>query len=349
VRTYDPLNFLQWVVWHASGVELYLAVTAIAVAPVVLVALYRAGSRGAERPAAFLTAFATVNVAALLVTALVVTSQDLPDLEIDRLHDRYLFYVFPLWLVVLVRWLVDGAPRPRVAFGAGVALAFVLALAFPYGRLDLEDGVKLFSGAGTALPAAIVELAGSAVAGAIVTILLVLALLAALARGVGARLAVGVLVAVFLLNAILVWGRAFNPPERDVFRGSELERLWVDELVPAGATVTVLDSACEDATLQRDSYFLTEFFNGSIEDVVALAGEEREAAVDADGRVVLEDGTPLEADYVVVQPRATLDGRQLGSGTSVGLTLWMVPGEVRVDVAPRGSSVPEGFCLPDPS
>jgi hypothetical protein len=347
VRTYDVVNLLQWVVWHAAAVELYLAVVAVAVAPVVLGALYRRATAGAERPAAFLVAFATVNAAALLVTATVVTFQDLPGFEIDRLHDRYLFYVVPLWLVVLVWWISAGSPRPRVALWTGVALAAVLALVFPYGQLDLENGVKLFSAVGTALPAAIVELAGSTLLGAAITVFAVLALLAGVVRreGGGARLAIGALVAVFLLNAILVWGRAFNPPERDVFDGTALERRWVDERVREGATVTVLESSCEDAPLARDSYFLTEFFNASIEDVLAIAVEEPDARVAEDGRVLLEDGGPLEAEYVVAAPGLRLDGRRLGSGTAVDLALWQVSGRVRV-VDSTGETSAEGFCPP---
>jgi Dolichyl-phosphate-mannose-protein mannosyltransferase len=350
VQSYNPFSVAKWLVWHASGAELFLAVAAVAVAPVVLAALYRAARAGEEREAAFVTAFATVNAAALLVTAVVVTSQSAPGYDVDRLHDRYLFYVFPLWLVVLVWWLRASAPRPRTALRIGLVLALLLAIAFPYGRLDLENGVLLFSAAGTALPSAIEELAGSTVAGAVVTVLFVAALLAAVARGrAGGRLAIGVLVAVFLLNAVLVWGRAFNPPEREVFDGTALERRWVDERVPEGATVTVLDSSCEDAPLQRDSFFLTEFFNGSIEDVVAFGGDAPRARIEADGVVVLEDGTPLEAEYVVAQPRVQLDGRELGSGTSTGLVLWEVGEPVRVVVRPVGSSVPEGFCLPGSS
>jgi hypothetical protein len=347
VATYDLFDLVQWLVWHAGAVEFYLAVVAVAVAPVVLVALYGRARAGAEREGAFLAAFATVNAAALLVTAAVVTFLDRPDVEIDRLHDRYLFYVFPLWLVVLVRWLETGAPRPRAALAVGVGVALALALAYPYGQLDLENGVKLVSAVGTALPAALQELAGSTVAGAVVTVALILALLAWVARSRerGSRLVLGTLVAVFALNALLVWGRAFNPPERDVFRGTELERLWIDERVPAGAAVTMLESTCEDAVLERDSYFLTEFFNDSVEGVLALARENPDARIGGDGGVVLEDGRPLESEFVVAPPGLRLDGREVASGTSVGLVLWEVAGPVRV-VAQRVEPEADGFCPP---
>ena len=181
-----------------------------------------------------------------------------------------------------------GAPRPRVTTRIGIGLAALLALFFPYWQLELQDGVKLFSGVGTAFPAALQEIAGSTLAGAVVTLVLVGLLLATVFRrpGVAPKVVYGALVGIFLVNAVLVWGRAFNPPEKAVFADPGLEQRWVDERVPEGASVTVLESFCEDAITERDSYFLTEFFNDSIDDVVRLA-ENPTGRIGADGSVVL--------------------------------------------------------------
>ena len=282
----------------------------VAVAPIVLSAYFARAREGSERHAAFVATFATVNAAALVSTAIAVTSQADPGFENPRLHDRYLFYVVPLWLIVLVWWVRAGAPRPRVATRIGIGLAALLALFFPYWQLELQDGVKLFSAVGTAFPAALEEIAGSALAGAIVTLVAVGLLLAAVFRrpGVATKVVFGALVGVFLVNALLVWGRAFNPPEGAVFPGSAPDRRWVDERVPEGATVTVLESQCEDAILERDSYFLTEFFNDSIDDVVRLT-ENATGRVGADGTVVLSSGEELEARFVVAQPGLRLRRR----------------------------------------
>ncbi len=347
---HNPFTVAAWVVRHAAALELYLAVVAVAVIPIVLAAFYVLARGGSARHAAFLSSFATVNLAALGATAVVVTIQDRPEIEIDRLHDRYLFYVVPLWLVALVWWLREGAPTPRIATRVGIGLAVVLALLFPYGQLDLENGVLLFSAVGTALPAAFEEIGGSTAAAAVVTLVLVVGLLLAVfrRRGSAAKIAIGALVAVFLFNSLLVWGRAFNPPEEQVFASPGLERRWVDEAVPEGATVTMLESSCEDSILERDSYFLTEFFNDSIEDVVDLVAEDPNATVEADGSVVLESGQPLEAEYVVAQPGARLEGESLATGTAAGLTLWRVDGPVRVAELTEPES-PSGFCLRVPS
>jgi dolichyl-phosphate-mannose-protein mannosyltransferase len=343
LRSYDVATLGKWLVQHAAGLELYLAVVPVAVSPIVLTLFFARAREGSERHAAFVAAFATLNAAALAVASIVVTTQDDPGLEIDRLHDRYLFYVVPLWLIVLVWWIVNGAPRPRTPMRVGIALAAVLALLFPYRDLDLEDGVKLFSGPGTAFPAAVDEIAGSTIVGAVVTLLLVGLLLVAAWRG-ATKAAVWALVVVFAVNSLLVWGRAFNPPEGAVFADQGLERRWVDERVPEGASVTMLESSCDGSVLERDSYFLTEFFNGSIGDVLDLVDRQPAARIAADG-TVLEDGAPLEADYVVAQPGARLQGTRLGSGTAAGLELWRVSGPVRVE----GVTEREGFCLELPA
>jgi Dolichyl-phosphate-mannose-protein mannosyltransferase len=339
LRSYDLAIVGKWLVQHAAGLELYLAVVPVAVSPIVLSVFFARAREGSERHAAFVAAFATINAAALAVAAIVVTSQDDPGLEIDRLHDRYLFYVVPLWLIVLVWWIANGAPRPRTAVRVGTVLAIALAIVFPYRELDLEDGVKLFSAAGTAFPAAIDEIAGSTLVGAVVTLVLVALLVVAFRRG-ATKAAVWALVAVFLVNTLLVWGRAFNPLEEAVFADPGLEQRWVDERVPEGASVTVLESSCAGSILERDSYFLTEFFNDSIGEVVDLVGAERTGSVRADGAVV-ENGAPLEAEYVVAQPGVRAQGTELATGTAARLVLWEVSGPVRFE----GGTGREGFCL----
>ena len=58
---------------------------------------------------------------------------------LDHLHDRYLFYVVPLWLVVLAVWLHDGLPRPVVAIAVGAGLALALPALIPFSQLAAEE------------------------------------------------------------------------------------------------------------------------------------------------------------------------------------------------------------------
>ena len=348
-RSYDLASLAKWVVWHLSALELYLAILPVAVAPIVVATYLTRARAGSVRHVAFVSAFVAINAFALAVAAAVVTYQDTPELEIDRLHDRYLFYVVPLWLIVLIAWIDAGVPLPRRTATVGAACALLLAALFPFHDLDLENGVKLFSAVGSALPAALKEIAGSTLVGAIIVIALTASLLAAvLTRTPQGRrqTAVATIVAVFLVNGLLVYGRAFNPPEADVFAGGASERRWIDGRAPEGADVTLLQSSCEDAPLERDSYILTEFFNSSVRDVVQIDGDPRGAQLAADGHVVLPSGARVEAEYVVAQPGLLLEGERIAEGTSVGLVLWGVTGPVRVADLRTVGEAGDRFCLP---
>ena len=346
VRVFDPVSIAEWLVYHAAGLELYMAVVPVAVAPIVCFAYFARARAGSERHGAFLATFVAVNAALLLLVAFVVANYEDTELGIDRLHDRYLFYVVPLWLILLFSWIRAGAPRPVRAAGLGASLALLLAVAFPYRELDIEDGTRLFSATGTALPAAIRELAGSALAGGIVVVLLT-ALLIAAALGrpeKAARVSIGALVAVFVLNGLLVWARAYNPPERDVFDRTRLERRWVDERVPEGASVALVQAPCAGAVLQRDSFYVTEFFNSSVGQVVDVGGEFPTGRLDGRGRVLLNSGKALEADHVVAQPGVPIRGRRVGSGTSAGLVLWEIDVPVRIDGAASSGDLVRRAC-----
>ena len=120
-RGYDPFGVVKWVVYHLADFELYLAVIPLAVAPIVLARLVRSGRAGSTVDSAFASLFLATNATGLLVVAAFTSTP----WGYDRLHDRYGFYLLPLWLVVFAVWLADGLPRPLVATATGVALALV--------------------------------------------------------------------------------------------------------------------------------------------------------------------------------------------------------------------------------
>jgi len=332
VRVFDPVTIAKWLVYHVAGLELYLAVVPLAIAPIACAAYLARARQGSEPHGAFLATFVAVNVALAVLVAFVVANYEDTGLGIDRLHDRYLFYVVPLWLILLISWVRSGAPRPRAAAALGVGFALLLAVLFPYRELDIEDGTRLFSAVGTAVPAAVRELAGSALVGGIAVVLLAAGLIGAAFRRPekAARVAIGALAAVFVLNGLLVWARAYNPPERDVFDGTRLERRWVDARVPEGASVALVQAPCADAVLERDSFFVTEFFNSSVRQVVEIGGDFPTGRIDADGQVLLDSGATLDADHVVAQPDVPVRGRRIVEGTDAKLVLWEVDGPVRL-------------------
>jgi len=348
-RGYDPLQVLKWFVYHVADIELYLAVIPLAVAPIVLWRLLRSGRAGAEREASFAALFLSANAVGLLVVAAFTSTP----WGYDRLHDRYAFYLLPLWLVLFVIWLADGLPRPVVATAIGVGLALVLPAILPFHQLANEAGIDTVPGALWVWIEAQVAgpgpLSGSRLLAVFVVGLLAAAVL--LPRRLALLVPVAVL-AVFAVTAVLAWDRMIGAPEDAVFAGG-LERAWVDELVPQDARVTKLyieSEACPTSTLTRHALFLTEFFNQTIDraayigpsvpDGIPLPGVN----VAPGGALELAAGEPLVAEYVFTQPGIELDGDRVATGTNAGLVLWRVDGPVRIVDADSDGDVRTTEC-----
>ena len=262
-RGYDPLDVGKWVVYHLGDFAVYLAVVPVAVTPIVLWELGRAGRAGSRPGAAFVSLFAAANVSGLLVVAAFASTP----FGFDRLHDRYAFYLLPLWLIGLVVWLASGLPRPLVATAVGVVAALALPLILPFGQLANEAGIDTVPGALWLRIEA--ELAGPGPAsGRLALVLFVVALLAAtllLPRRI-ARVALPVSVAaVFAASSYFAWERMIEAPEDQVFAGG-LARGWIDVQLPKDATVTklYLDTDCGSA-LERHALYLTEYFNSTVD------------------------------------------------------------------------------------
>ena len=348
-RGYDPLQVLKWFVYHVADIELYLAVIPLAVAPIVLWRLLRSGRAGAEREASFAALFLSANAVGLLVVAAFTSTP----WGYDRLHDRYAFYLLPLWLVLFVIWLADGLPRPVVATAIGVGVALVLPAILPFRQLANEAGIDTVPGALWVWIEAQVAGPGP-LSGNRLLAVFVLGLLAAavlLPRRLALLLPAAVL-AVFAVTAVLAWDRMIGAPEDAVFAGG-LERAWVDELVPQDARVTKLyieSEACPTSTLTRHALFLTEFFNQTIDraayigpsvpDGIPLPGVN----VAPGGALELAAGEPLVAEYVFTQPGIELDGDRVATGTNAGLVLWRVDGPVRIVDADSDGDVRTTEC-----
>ena len=142
-RGYSPLEVAKWLVYHLADIEIYLAVIPLAVTPIVLVALIRRGRSGSVADSAFASLFLAANATGLVVVAAFTSTP----WGYDRLHDRYAFYLLPLWLIVFAIWLAHGLPRPLVATAIGVALALVLPAILPFRQLANEAGIDTVPGA----------------------------------------------------------------------------------------------------------------------------------------------------------------------------------------------------------
>ena len=332
-RGYDPLQVGKWFVYHLGDFAVYLALVPVAVAPIVLWELTRAGRAGSRPAAAFVALFASANVFGLLVVAAFTSTP----WGYDRLHDRYGFYLVPLWLIGLVVWLASGLPRPLLATALGAFAALALPLVLPFRQLANEAGIDTVPGALWVRIEA--ELAGPGPAsGRLALGLFVVGLLAAtllLPRRV-ARVALPVTVAtLFAFTSSFAWERLIEAPEDLVFAGG-LERRWIDDRLPDNASVTklYLDTSCGSA-LERHALFLTEFFNSTVDRAAYIDDSVPDGLpierVDVASSGALElSGNPLLADYVFTQPGIELAGRRVAEGTAAGLVLWHVDGPVRV-------------------
>jgi Dolichyl-phosphate-mannose-protein mannosyltransferase len=347
-RGYDPFEVGKWFVYHLGDFAVYLAIVPVAVAPVVLWRLAREGRDGSRPAAAFVALFVSANVTGLLVVAAFASSP----WGFDRLHDRYGFYLLPLWLIGFVVWLASGLPRPLLATAVGVALAVALPLILPFGQLANEAGIDTVPGAFWARIQERTAGPGPA-SGTLALALFVAALLAAtcfLPRRI-ARIALPVAVAgTLVVTSYFAWERMAGAPEDEVFAGG-FDRAWIDERVSGGASVTKLyaDTSCGSA-LQRHALYLTEFFNSTVDRAAYLDGSvpdglpSKRVDVARSGTLELSPGNPLVAEYVYTQPGIELAGRRVADGTAAHLVLWHVAGPVRVVGASTNAQLRRNAC-----
>jgi hypothetical protein len=352
---YDLLEVGKLVVYHLAGLEIYLAVIPLAVSPIVLWRLLQAARGGSVESGAFASAFLSVSACFVLVAAAFASTAA----GFGHLHDRYLFYVVPLWLVVLAVWLHDGLPRPVVAAALGAALALVLPALTPFELIAGEDGQE--AGAAvtylwSAINASAFETLPDAVSGRrilalFVVVLVGLTLLAPqrLRFGVAATVA-----AVLVVATAVAWRDSVRTAE-DFEALLPDHRAWVDEAVGTGATVTSLyvSAECDRAPRTANALLLTEFFNRSVRRAVHVVDRDGsllpslDARVSPDGTIVKEHGGPLEADVVLAPAGVELRGGRLASGTTVPLVLWRVDGPVRLARARSTSELQESICAVD--
>jgi len=347
-RGYDPLLVAKWFVYHLGDFAVYFAVVPLAVAPVVLWQLGRMGRDGSRPAAAFVSLFAAANVSGLLVVAAFTSTP----WGYDRLHDRYGFYLVPLWLLAFVVWLASGLPRPLLTTAAGALAAVVLVGVLPYRQLANEAGIDTVPGALWLWVEG--RLAGPGPAsGQLALALFVIALLGTallVPRKLG-RVALPALVATGLLaSSGFAWERLIDAPEDRVFAGG-LERAWIDRRLPGNVPVTKLyvDTPC-GSTLERHALFLTEFFNETVDRAAYVGGSVPDGIqlervdVSGTGTLELSPGNPLRADHVYTQSGVQLAGRRVAEGTAGGLVLWDVGGTVRVVGATSNGGLRRQVC-----
>ena len=327
-RSYDAREVVRWLVYHLANLELYLAVVPLAVAPIALTLLHARARGGSERHAAFMALFMAANALFLLQVAAFNSTEFAQGL----FHDRPLFYVIPLWLILFLVWLVEGAPRPMVAAGFGAAIALALPLLLPYSRYVRDDLGQEFEVVPTVLWTTIDSL-GTAGRGILVAFTLVLVLAAIVLPARLKLLLPAAVLFVFTLTAHLGWLSATSWSQIRAQAVSAPERMWLDERIPSHQSVVLLTTLSPCARFAHDAFYLTEFFNSSVARVAHLgqAPDQFPGRVSVSrNQVLVPSGSPLVADYVVTQPGVEVVGRRVAEGTRARLVLWRVGGQVRL-------------------
>jgi hypothetical protein len=353
-RTYDVVGVARWSWYTLGDLGLYVAVIPLVAAPAALADFWRRGRGGSVRDTGFLAVFVSVN----LITILLVAAFSSATFGGERLHDRYLFYVVPLWLVLFALWLVRGAQYSWRSLAVGAALAAGLLATLPQ-RLLLRDTNLQFDAVATAVWSRLREVDASRPN--VLRLLLVLAVAAALgAIVVAARWPIALLMpiaAVFVLNAVFVWQSRIHDADIRVFADNRPATWsWVDHAVPGDAEVTdvVVDSgSCEAVNI--GAFRWTEFFNARITPVLRvgvpadITTDGRSVRIGSDGIVRRLDGTSVVTDYAVLPPGVKLTGQVIAHGTLDNLQLWKVNGTLRFRKARSNADAVAAACPAGPA
>lgn len=330
-RSYDAGDVARWT-WRAlAGLAVYLALVPFVVAPAALALLVREGRRGSPAAASFVTLFVAVNVALLLVVGAFSSTE----FGVGFLHDRYLFYVAPLWIVATAVWAERGLPLPPLALVLGAGLTLALLATLPTYLLNADAGRRFDALAG-GLPSELADALGlaepprwSLLAAGVAAIGFVVAL-----RRLPAWATLVPLAAVFGLNAAFAWDQRIDAARNLTFASlDDASVAWVDRAVPEGAEVSTLAGGVSVET--RDALRLTEFFNASIGPAYDLGAGYAPTLASVGvhvggGGAVTSDTGPVTTEWIVAPPELTLAGEVVAAGTVAELRLWHVRPPARV-------------------
>ena len=327
---YDAWSVAQMWLWHFQELDVYAGIVPVA-ALVVMLSLARDLPPQIQQHLA-----ATVS---LLVWSTLAVAMFASRFASDRIQDRYLFFLVPLLVVVLLAWVEVGAPRPRIATSLAVSISLGLALLFPFIRFIGEPAKSDSLGL---IPLWTINqhlVLGEywATVGVVGVALVLLFLL------VPARAAVAVPLAVLLLFAVVsrpVWSgpRGFEQAGAGaLFQGIRgIETDWIDRAVPEGREVVALWTGRAD----RFTVNQNEFFNrrvgkvyytgsptpGGINETQVSRVPDAGSGGLRGGVYVLPTGGLVTAPFALLDGSITPDGVVVARDEQLGTTLWRLTG-----------------------
>ena len=348
-QSYDPMQIAKWFLYHVGDLALYVGVVPLVVAPIVLVLWWQRARGGSETDAAFVALFVAQNVVGVgLIAAFAST-----DFGLGILYDRYLFYLVPLWLLLLVVWIGEGMPKPARPLAVGVFCAVVAVATLPFGVVGKSSWFQHFEAVATGTWAKVALVVAKmplvSLRGAAVLFVAAAAIAVVASRG-KAWLPVAIVVLALAANLSLAWRSAFVPATTYGLDGS-VARGFVDDRIGATADVTVFyaNASCARASTERFAALETDYFNRSVRHVVSAnqgegSGDPSSLTVRPDGRVFTRDRTAVAVRDLVAPAGLAVYGRRLGTGLAVHFVLWRVDGQIRLRTVHSDAQLFAAIC-----
>jgi len=318
--SYEVGEVLRYTLWHAAELTLYLLV--IPVAATVLLVLR---ARSLDRPLQTLLA-ATLALTACFVPAVAAFASVFS----ERIEERNMFYLAPLFVVLLLAWVERGAIRPRTASVLAASACALLVLAIPFDRFlatpAITDTLMLLPlwSLQDRIGADWIALATLALTASLAVVLLLVPRRFALAL----PLLLGVL---WLLASRPIWSgtHGFERFSEGVrFQGIRAQhRDWIDRALPDGAAAAFLWTGRTDSLTVHQN----EFFSRGVGPVYYLddrtPGFLPETKVSIDprtGLVTLPDGKPVTDEHVLADSTFEPIGEAIALDVGWGIRLWRI-------------------------
>jgi Dolichyl-phosphate-mannose-protein mannosyltransferase len=320
--TYTVGGVSHWFLYHVAELDLSLGVLPFA-ALFLLAAQARRLPRNVQ---IFVAAAFALSFWLVLEVAAFASTQGL------RIEERNMFYVAPLFLIALLAWIEQRAPRPAVLAVAAAALAAGLPAVLPIRSLI---NVNAVSDTLAILPLWSLEPSTFSL-GALRAVVIVAAVVAGLVI-----LLVPRRFALILPLLVLAYFAASQKPIEGMHRATSMGSLfagitnshpdWIDRAVGRNADVAAIWSGNTD----RHAIWENEIFNRSVGAVYrtgpAFSGGLPEPAVSVARRtgLLLDEGKPIRVPYALTDGSLELDGKVLANDPRKGMLLYRVDGPLR--------------------
>src|SRR4051794_5065662 len=339
LHVFDLLSLPRWLVIYVGELDLYVGIVPFA-AFVLMLAL--AGRRDLlDRRARDVVAIAGC---CFFWFVLLIASYSTQPRATPAVHDRYVFYVVPLLLLVFLLWIQLGAPRPRKPALAAAAVAFVLPATIPFAEFLNGRAWGVSSSTVALVPWGLLKpLLGAH--GQLLVVVMAFSAMAAAAfllvrpkRAFFLRLLV---VLNFLFITLFVLAANTVVAEKAKARWVAPNPNWVDDAVRPDARVVGIWAEPADGPVTRkiwdrwSALFETQLTNSSVVrlyayedayDLVSLTHPFTGEALQGAKGLLGEAGTPIAADYAVVGPELSLAGGVVARDPRSGLLLVRLDG-----------------------